>query len=407
MSILDSFRSGWAVRSAPTGLVALLLVAGCGGGGSNSVTAPSRAFTQGTIAGFGSIIVNGVRFGDSAANVVDDEDQAHGRDVLKLGMTVEIESDHVRAGSGGSSASAEARHIRFGSEIVGRVSEINNTTTAKTLTVLDQIVEVTDRTVFDDGLAGGLTAVHVDDIVEIHALFDTTSGHYIAKRIELEPGATVFKLRGTVSVLDTTKHTFKIGNAVINYSGVAPADLPNNFAEGLKVRVRLQTTQNSDKQWVAVTIRSGVRKVEDHDEAEVRGIITEFTDITTFKIGDLLVKTDGNTKFPDGTNGIVKGANVEVEGAIVGNTLMATKVELEDQHANDNRHGIDLHGPVKDLNKDTQTFTVRGVRVHYNIQTTAFAHGTVADLANDKAVEVRGKLADDGVTVEAMLIMFE
>lgn len=109
-------RSRSAPRSVAAWLFALLLVAGCGGGGSSS---QGLAFTQGTIDGFGSVIVNGVRFDDRMAQVVDDDAQPHSRGELKLAMTVEIQSDRVRAASAGSGRHADARHIRFGSELVG------------------------------------------------------------------------------------------------------------------------------------------------------------------------------------------------------------------------------------------------------------------------------------------------
>lgn len=389
-------------RAAAAWLFALLLVAGCGGGGGGGSSGQGLAFTQGTIDGFGSVIVNGVRFDDSRAQVLDDDDQAHSRGELKLGMTVEIQSDRVRPASGGIGRHADARRIRFGSEIVGPATDID--VTVNTFKILSQFVDVTDTTVFDDSLAGGLSALVAGDIVEVHALFNTATQRYVAKRIELKPGAQYFKLRGVVSALTPT--TFQIGDAVINYSGIAAAELPNNFAEGLKVRVRLQTAQNTAGEWVAVSIRHGVRRVEDHSEAEVRGIATSDVVDGSFSVNGLPVTTSATTQFPDGQAGIVTGARVEVEGAIVDGVLVATKVELEDRHVNDDGHGNELHGTVADLNKDTRTFTVRGVKVHYNTM-TMFAGGSAADLANDKAVEVRGRLAADGVTVEAMLIKFE
>jgi len=397
------------IRSAASAVLALGLMMGCGGGGGDSATANRFAFTQGTITGFGSIIVGGVRFDDSKAQVIDDDDQAHDRGELKLGMTVEIRSDHVRTASSGSGRSADARHIRFGSELVGPATDIVPSTTGGTFKVLAQFVDVDKNTVFEDSLAGGLSMIQPDDIVEVHAQFDTTTGRYLAKRIELEPNAMFFKLRGIVSKLNAPR--FNIGDAVINFGGINPAELPNNFAEGLKVRVRLEKAKNIDGEWVAVSIRTGVRKVEDHNESEVRGVITEFPtagDKTTFKIGDLLVKTDANTKFPNGTTGIDLGARVEVEGAIVDGTLMATKVELEDEHDIAGQPENELHGVIEQMGPaGTNTFMVRGVNVHFDSLTTTFVRGTASDLGMGKAVEVRGKLAADGVTVEATLIKFE
>jgi Domain of unknown function (DUF5666) len=397
MTSLPGF-TGRLARSALAWLAAAVLAIGCGGGGGgDSSVATGSAFTMGTISGFGSIIVDGVRFDDSRAQVVDDDDQPHDRGELKLGMTVEVLSDRVQG------ANALARHVRFGAEIVGAVEGID--VAAKQLTVLGQIVEVSDTTVFDDSLAGGLAALAVGDIVEVHAQFNNANGHYLAKRIEKEAQANFFRLRGVVAALDTTAKTFKIGGATISYSQIAAGDLPPNLGNGLPVRVRLQTTAVAGV-WQAVSIRSGVRKVEDHDEARVRGVVTAFTDITSFSVNGLPVTTSASTAFPDGSAGIVVGAAVEVEGAIRDGVLVASEVELEDHHANDDDRLNELHGTVIALNATAQTFVVRGITVHFS-GSTSFTRGGASDLANAKAVEVKGRLAGDGVTLEAKQVKFE
>ncbi|MFZ2988859.1 MAG: hypothetical protein WA086_12770, partial [Ideonella sp.] len=101
-----------AVKAVPAGrrqmllrsalaLASLSVLVACGGGGSADTDASTggtpgastlTAFTSGSISGFGSVIVNGVRFDDSNATVEDDDGGRHGRDDLKLGASVEIES---------------------------------------------------------------------------------------------------------------------------------------------------------------------------------------------------------------------------------------------------------------------------------------------------------------------------
>lgn len=385
------------LRAGLAALAALLIAAGCGGGSGDSVPpTQGQAFTQGTITGFGSIIVNGIRFDESAAQVIDDDGQAHDRNELKLGMNVEIESTRIDR----RSMSAKASRVRFGAEIVGPVSAISGGTTPKTLTVLDQIVEIGAKTVFDD-LPNGFNSIQVGDVLEVHALFSSATGHYLAKRIELEQGATVFKLRGIVSELNTGSKTFKFGNALIDFSGIAPADLPSNLADGLRVRVRLQTTKNASGAWVATRIRAERREMEDEDEAEVRGTITEFTSLASFSVNGLPVDAS-RARFPDGTAGIMLGAMVEVEGAIVNGVLVAAKVELEDENEERN----ELHGTISALDTNAKTFVVRGVNVHYSA-TTVFKDGVEANLANGRQVEVKGSLGADGTTVEASRIEFE
>src|SRR5262245_30452572 len=143
------------IRNSIAALAALLLAVACGGGGDMPPPQQGQAFTQGTITGFGSVIVNGVRFDDSTAQITDDDDQPHNKGDLKLGMNVDVDSSGVDRGSN----SGKANRIRFGAAIVGPVSAIGAGTTPKTLTVLDQIVDIGDKTVFDDSLANGFDSI--------------------------------------------------------------------------------------------------------------------------------------------------------------------------------------------------------------------------------------------------------
>ena len=102
------------------GLLVGQLIA-CGGvdsgGTGQTVDQPVQASSAGRISGFGSVIVNGVRFDDAQARIVDDAGVAHARADLKLGMVVDIEGEVL-----GNSGNGVARNIQFGSEIVARWS---------------------------------------------------------------------------------------------------------------------------------------------------------------------------------------------------------------------------------------------------------------------------------------------
>ena len=95
------------------------LLAACGGGGDGGTPIGGGGVTPqslmiGPIAGLGSIIVNGVRFDDSTAQVSNDEDgSGHPSRDLKLGMMVEVESSRINDATG----TAKAAVIRFGSEM--------------------------------------------------------------------------------------------------------------------------------------------------------------------------------------------------------------------------------------------------------------------------------------------------
>ncbi len=393
-------------RQAGALLLALTaaVVAACGGGGDAGTAADaaaggvqSTAFAAGPIAGFGSIIVNGVRYDDSAASVIDDDDAGHDREKLKLGMMVEIDGHSVDA----ARALGKAMRIRFGSEIVGPVAAVD--AAARSLVVLGQTVLVTETTVFDDSLAGGLGALSVGAVIEVHAQFDAATAKYSATRIEPKADATAYRLRGVVANLDTAAKTFTVGGEIINYAGVAAAALPNKLANGMRVRVRLQTTQVSG-QWVATALRAGLRKPEDRAAAHMRGIVSAYTTATDFELNGLKVDASG-ASFPDGSAGIVLGARIEVHGKIANGVLVATKVELEERHVLEGLR-FELHGQISALDMTAKTFRLRGLTVGYGGEVT-FKDGTAADLADGRKVEVKGRLGSSPNRIEASKIDFE
>ena len=382
-------------------LFAAVLLTGCGGGGSGSTSGPAKSsFTAGPITGFGSVIVNRTRFDVSSASVADDEDEAKSDSDLKLGMVAEIEAGEITADSNGSHGSANAIHFR--SAIIGPVNLVD--TNAKLLVVLGQPVDVTATTVFDDRLINGLGSITVADIVEVFAMLDTTTGHYTATRIEPKPNAPFFKLRGVVSSLDTTALAFKIGGETISYATLTPDKVPADLANGLLVYVKLQTTQVAGA-WVAVKLKDATRHMKDHDEAELKGLVTSVTSQIQFSVDGIPVDASSAKFEPAGVT-IVVGAEVEVEGTANNGVIIATKVSIESEQE-DALNGFELHGAIEMLDTTRKTFVVRGVTVSYGGSTVVFSNGMVSDLANGRTVEVKGTLSTDGTRVEATTIIFE
>ena len=193
--LLLSRRRALAAPAAAlmAGVLGPALLSACGGGGGGDDAGAgggsAQSYTSGPISGLGSIIVGGVRFDDSSARVEDDDDgSSRDRSVLKLGVVVEVSSSSIDDSNG----RAVAGLIRFGSELKGPVAQVD--AAAQTIRMLDQTVEVRGETVFDAALVGGFAALAVGQILEIHALFDSASGRYLATRIELEDNANEYRL---------------------------------------------------------------------------------------------------------------------------------------------------------------------------------------------------------------------
>ena len=390
-------------RLVPPFAAAVVLLSACGGGGDAgsagaSVSATgTRSYAAGTISGFGSVIVNGVRFDNSTATVSDDEGQAAAADNLRLGMRVEIQGGAVH--DDGTGPRAEASAIRFGSELVGRVSALD--ATAKSLVIVNQTVLVTDTTVIDDRLAGGFAGITVGSVLEVHGTRDATTGTITATRIEPVAAVASFKLRGPVANLDTTAKTFTIGAALVSYAGVT--SVPTNLANGVVVRVRVQPAQVAGA-WVATRLDAAGPRVDDADAAEIEGSITTFTSSTSFSVDGIAVDASKAT-FPNGTAGIVLGARVEVHGTSSNGVVTATEVKVE---TNAERHaeGFELHGALATIDTTAKTFVLRGVTVSYASATIDFRNGTAAMLVPGVQIEVRGTLSADGTMLQATRISF-
>ena len=399
--MMNASMTQWSsALAAATAACATALLVACGGGGETAteavVPATAITYTQGAITGFGSVFVGGVRFDDSSASVSDEDGNSRSRSELKLGMMVELDAGAVDR----SSASALALRIRLGNEIVGPVGAVD--TTASTVQVLGQTVLVTSSTIFDESLAGGLSALTAGAVVEVYGILDPANGRVVATRIEPKTGATAYKLRGAIADLDTTAKTFTVNGQTISYAGLPAASVPPGLTKGQIVRVLLQTTQVNGA-WVATALRGGLRLPEvTRRDAHVEGVISVFTSTSSFQVNGLQVDAT-NATFPDGTTGIVLGAKVEVEGVVTNGVLVASKVEIEDRRTEPRL--LELRGEMGNLNTTDKTFALRGVTVWYG-GTVEYKNGTAATLANGKAVEVKGVLSTDRTRLEARRIEF-
>lgn len=391
-------------------LAVTALLAACGGGGdavAPAAPAPgapditAAAFSQGPIAGFGSIIVGGVRWDDSAAGVFDDSGNSVSRSALQLGVMVEVEGSALDLGT----SRGNALRVRLGSETRGPVSSVD--AAGSSFVVLGMTVQVTSTTVFDDSLRGGLAGLAAGQVVEVHGLLNTTTNQIVATRVEAESSVTRYALRGVISALDAGARTFRIGSQLISYAGLANATPAN----GQVVKVTLQTTPVAGA-WVATALRGPASRPGDSAHTHVEGLITAWTSAAVFSIGPVTVDAS-QARFPDGTAGVVLGARVEVEGRTANGVLVASKVEIDNGRGNGSRNGggssgrgFELHGAISALNTSARTFVVRSVTVSY-AGSVEFKDGTVADLADGRPVEVKGVMSADRTRLDARRIDFE
>ena len=375
-----------------------LLVAACGGGVETGGTGPTGgAYVEGPITGFGSIIVGGVRFDESGASI--DDADGRGRDALRLGVRVEVESGPI-AIDGSGARSATATRVRIASDLVGPVTQVGPG--GALIAVLGQDVVVTAATVVD-GVAGGSAALAVGDVVEVHgfvrpgAVFDA----YVATRIEKRSGMPAsFRVRGVVRDLAGT--TLRVGSQPFDLGATPP---PAGLANGAFVRLTVGTQQVGGR-WPVSAIALESRRVDDRDEAEVEGVITSLTSVTRFAVNGIDVDA-GAATFEPGTGGVLLGARVKVRGTSRSGVLVASRVELRDDDDPFDNDGFDLRDAIEGLDTAAKTFRVRGVTVFYGtVPPPRYDNGSESDLANGRRVRVRAQLSADRTRIEATRIEF-
>jgi hypothetical protein len=383
-------------------LATLAVLGGCGGGvdsgGTGTGTAPPT-LAYGPITGFGSIIVGGVRYDESNADITADDGSVLARSGLRLGMQAEVMASQITPSATGA-PSAMATSVRLRSEIVGPVEAID--AAAGELTVLGQRVAIVASTAFDDALANGLAALLVGDVVEIYAGLDRASNRYVATRVERRAAGGAFKLRGVVGSLSLTARTLTMGTAVIDWSGVAPTDPATALAPGTAVRFTLSNVPGAGGVWLATVLNGGAAILPDRDRVEIEGRVSAFTSTARFDVNGFTVDA-GAATFPNGNAGLVLGARVEIKGSARGGVLVAERVEVKrDSDAGQ----VELHGSIESVDASAQQFVVRGVRVVWSAA-TRFDSSTAADILVGRQVEVKGTLSADGTRVEASEIHVE
>jgi len=366
------------------------LLAACGGGGAGSSTGASAGpaapaavageSASGTITGFGSVIVDGVRYDDASATVkVEDDasrpDPASVTD-LKLGMQVEVSAD----------ADGRATGITVSSSVRGAVTALR----ADGFTVAGQTVLVSTDTARPTVWEGvpGLADLAVNDRVEVHGTRDANRA-IVATRVERKDpaGAVSIRVVGPVTNHDATARSFTVGGLTVRYDGVVRL-VPSGatIADGQTVAVWSDTAIVGETlQARAIVVRRAEWRGE--DRLRVGGLIRGL-DFAARRFRLDTVEVDAaNARFEKGTaSDLANGRAVRVQGRFVEGRLQASEVRfVRDQ--DDAR--VELTGPITDFTGPSG-FRVRGVPVDASAGSVAFVNGTADNLGNGVVVKIEG-----------------
>lgn len=388
-------RSPNAWLALATLLLGLHACGGSGGVDSGGTGMDTPTLAVGPISGFGSIMVAGVHYDETSARIVDGDGQPLTAAALMLGAMTRIDASLVTAA--GTRLQATAQLIRVAEVLLGPVEAVDSV--AMTARVLGQIVAITPGTVFEAALGGGLPALSSGMVVAVHGQIDPVATRVVATRVERRSSVERYLLRGPVTSLDRVALRLNIGATAVSLAEAG--SLPAALGTGSVVRLKLRTVAVAGV-WIATELSLDDQPLPDRENVEIQGRVTALTSTQRFSVDGSAVDASTAT-FSGGA--VVLGARVEVEGRSSAGTIVARKVAV-DAGEGGGDEALEIEGQITVLDTTARTFVVRGTTVSY-AGTPRFEGGTAADLALNRKVHVKGRLADDRSLVMATSIQVE
>jgi hypothetical protein len=315
--------------------VMCLFLAGCGGGGNSSLAGGGIGGTgitaSGAITGFGSIFVNGIEFETAGASrdvdgVMSVSDGTDDDTVLGIGMVVTVTGTLNDDGLTGT-----AENIQYDDAVQGPVPgpiiEIDALTRRFTVMGISVIMHM-GSTVFSNV---DFDTLQSNDLVEVSGFFDADGALQATRIVRIDASEIDVEVKGTVSGLAGAVFVLAVDYAAATTYTVdaTAAELPaGGLADNQYVEVKGTLTG------AAIDAKSVELKSEgfaDTGNASIEGIVTDFIDTGNFRVAGQPVDASVAEFIPAGLVGYLgDGVEVEVDGAIEGGVLMASRVEADD-----------------------------------------------------------------------------
>lgn len=387
----NKFRAGMALALLAS--AAALVACGGGGGigsGGTGETKPGagNGLAVGTVEGFGSIFLNGLRCDDTRAKVSYSTGSGApdaGTPDVKLGQHVEIVFDPA-------SATCKVLQAFVDPDVVGLVSSVSPLVVAGQTVLVNSDASVAPPTVFE-GVADA-AALKVGDRVEVHGNA-LAAGGLQASRIERKPATdTWVRVKGTIGGL--TAGQFTLGGLTVKRDDSTTVDpAGSTLAEGQTVVVWSTGAVAGDGSVTARAIRLAQRSLSDGQALRIEGPVAgcSASPCGTPLVDGLVVDMAGASFSAGSAADVANGVALRVEGTwdAAHSKVVATSaaVRLHDTAAGE----VTLIGLVADYVSGTD-FTVRGVPVTTGGATTVAPGCTVAP---GQIVGVKGRVESSRV----------
>ncbi|MCU7859374.1 MAG: hypothetical protein KZQ86_05965 [Candidatus Thiodiazotropha sp. (ex Lucinoma kastoroae)] len=302
----------------------------CGGGGgdSRSPSGSSAVTTVGKIDGFGSVYVNGIKFDTTHTVYQVDDEPGHDDTSLGVGMKVRIEG---RMNDDGRTGTADT--LLYDDDLEGPIDSgslaVGDGVT--TFTILRMAVRVdANSTVFDDGAS--YAGLEEGQEIEVSGFFD--GNQIVASRVELQSDSDDdYEIKGTVTSYDGSQVTLVLQNGVIAgpyaISSAAELDIPID-PMGLYVELKLDNSSGA-LEVVHIESEDSDLITDDDSEVSLRGILVDDGN-DGFSVNGVFFEVSPVTRYKPASleANLSAGMEVEVEGVMQGDVLIAGMIEAEE-----------------------------------------------------------------------------
>jgi hypothetical protein len=286
--------------------------------------------SQGPITAFGSVFVNGVEF-STKGTVINKNGSPSIQDDLRKGMVVTVQGTFDANGTKGT-----ANQLDFNDNLEGPIQSIDNGT--QSLVVMGQTVKVDSGTRYE--VVTGFGDLQIGYVIEVSGL-PQAGGTILATYIELmstsyTPGEEI-EVKGMISGLDPSAHSFLIGSLTVDYNGLTSDNLPRGgLSDGIFVEVKSTAGFDINGVLIASKVESfnGGISGNEGSRLELEGFVTQFDPLNpnNFDVNGQPVSTTGATVYEGGiSSDLALNARVEVEGTLDANgVLIANKISFDD-----------------------------------------------------------------------------
>lgn len=330
-------RGGNRTFRAALALLSAALLAACGGG---TITAGggSGGTGVGPVTGFGSVIVNGVRYSTDNANIVIGGSENRPESELKVGMRVRVDGAFSTIDNTGTATKVVA--IR---EVLGPLDDDGVDNVLHRFSVAGQTVLVDPATLFDNvadllELQAIQSGALLHPEVEVHGAADESGAihaTYVRKGVDDFPVASDnVEVRGIISGLAPDLTRFFINALPVNYNGAVRVNVPlTGLADGMYVEVKGKLTAAGGSGTLNASRVEALDNTlgANNDRVRVEGYVVSGTSKNSFVLrgpgGEVTVNGIGATVSPP-TGTIGPGQKVQVEGDISGKVIRASAIRV-------------------------------------------------------------------------------